>query len=144
MWINNNAVIKSEGPGITIARGSVLGSGVTIYDSDFHDLRPGRRHAGEARTGAVLLCEDVFVGDGVKILKGVRIGAHSVLGAGSVVTRSIPEGVIAAGNPARVVRELTEEDTVREAGTLARLPLGPKQPGRGSTALARDPHVARR
>ena len=99
VWVNNNAVIKSEGPGITIGRGSVLGSGVTIYDSDFHDLRPGRRHDGKALTGAVVVCEDVFVGDGVKILKGVRIGAHSVVGAGSVVTRSIPDGVVAAATP---------------------------------------------
>ena len=57
----------------------------------------------------VELAENVFIGDGVKILKGVTIGADSVVGAGSVVTRSIPEGVIAAGNPARVVRELAYE-----------------------------------
>jgi maltose O-acetyltransferase len=54
----------------------------------------------------VHLEENVFVGDGTRILKGVTIGRDSVVGAGSVVTRSIPAGVIAAGNPARVVREL--------------------------------------
>jgi acetyltransferase-like isoleucine patch superfamily enzyme len=106
--INNNAFLKSEGPGIRIGARALLGSEVTIYDSDFHDLRPNRRRDGQPRVGAVELGEDVFVGDGVKILKGVSIGAHSVIGAGSVVTRSIPVGVIAAGNPARVIRPLDE------------------------------------
>ena len=50
--------------------------------------------------------ENVFVGMSVKILKGVTIGADSVIGAGAVVSASIPAGVIAAGNPARIVREL--------------------------------------
>lgn len=104
--INNNAFIKSEGPGIRIGARALLGSEVTIYDSDFHDLRPSRRRGGQPRMGPVELGEDVFVGDGVKILKGVSVGAHSVIGAGSVVTASIPEGVIAAGNPARVIRPL--------------------------------------
>lgn len=107
--INNNAFIKSEGPGIRIGRDTLLGSEVTIYDSDFHDLRAGRRRDGRPKMGAVELAQDVFVGDRVLILKGVRIGAHAVIGAGSVVTRSIPAGVIAAGNPARVIGELPGE-----------------------------------
>jgi acetyltransferase-like isoleucine patch superfamily enzyme len=106
--VNNNAFIKSEGPGIRIGARALLGSGVTIYDSDFHDLRPNRRREGQPRMAPVELGEDVFVGDGVKILKGVSIGAHSVIGAGSIVTSSIPAGVIAAGNPARVIRALDE------------------------------------
>jgi acetyltransferase-like isoleucine patch superfamily enzyme len=105
-WVNNNAVIKSEGPGIRIGAHALIGSEVTIYDSDFHDLRPGHRHDGEPAMAAVELGENVFIGDRVTILKGVQIGDHSVIGAGSVVTRSIPEGVIAAGNPARVIRSL--------------------------------------
>jgi acetyltransferase-like isoleucine patch superfamily enzyme len=108
--VNNGAFIKSEGPGIRIGARALLGSEVTIYDSDFHDLRPERRRDGQPRMGAVELEEDVFVGDRVLILKGVRIGAHSVIGAGSVVTSSIPPGVIAAGNPARVIRELSDGD----------------------------------
>ena len=106
--INNNAFIKSEGPGIRIAPGGLLGSEITIYDSDFHELTPGRRRGGRARMAEVELEEDVFVGDRVMILKGVRIGRGSVIGAGSVVCGPIPEGVIAAGNPARVLRELSE------------------------------------
>jgi maltose O-acetyltransferase len=50
----------------------------------------------------------VWVGGGAIICPGVRVGARSVIGAGSVVTRDIPEGVFAAGNPCRVIRELGE------------------------------------
>jgi acetyltransferase-like isoleucine patch superfamily enzyme len=101
--INNNVFIKSEGPGIRIGARALLGSHVTIYDSDFHDLRAEHRRGGQPRMGAVELGENVFVGDRVIILKGVTIGANSVIGAGSVVTDSIPAGVIAAGVPARAI-----------------------------------------
>jgi maltose O-acetyltransferase len=50
----------------------------------------------------------VWVGGGVIICPGVNIGSRSVIGAGSVVTRDVPEGVFAAGNPCRVIREITE------------------------------------
>ncbi len=105
--VNNNAFIKSEGPGIRIGAGGLLGSEVTIYDSDFHELSVARRRGGRPQMAAVELEEDVFVGDRVLILKGVRVGRGSVIGAGSVVCGEIPEGVVAAGNPARVVRELS-------------------------------------
>ncbi len=104
--VNNNAYIKSEGPGIRIGPRALIGSFVEIFDSDFHELRPDRRRGGTPCMAPVELGENVFVGDGAKILKGVEVGAHSVIGAGSVVTGPIPEGVIAAGNPARVIREL--------------------------------------
>jgi acetyltransferase-like isoleucine patch superfamily enzyme len=107
--VNNNAFIKSEGPGIHIGANALIGSCVEILDSDFHELHPERRRGGKPRMGAVELEENVFVGDGTKILKGVRIGAHSVIGAGSVVTKSIPAGVIAAGNPARVIGDVPLE-----------------------------------
>ncbi len=104
--INNDVFIKCEGPGVKIGARALLGSGVTIYDSDFHDLRPDRRRGGQPRMGAVELGENVFVGDRVTILKGVSIGADSVIGAGSVVTASIPPATIAAGNPARAIRSI--------------------------------------
>jgi maltose O-acetyltransferase len=104
--LNNNGYLKSEGPGIRIGARGLLGSGVKILDSDFHELAPERRRGGTPRMGEVVLEDDVFVGEGAMILKGVTIGAGSVIGANSVVTSSVPAGVIAAGNPARVVREL--------------------------------------
>jgi len=49
---------------------------------------------------------DVWVGGGALILPGVRVGSRTVIGAGSVVTRDVPDGVLAAGNPCRVIRSL--------------------------------------
>jgi acetyltransferase-like isoleucine patch superfamily enzyme len=104
--VNNNAYIKSEGAGIRIGARALIGSNVSIYDSDFHELHPSRRRGGQPKMAPVELGENAFIGDGVRILKGVTIGADSVIGAGSVVSGPIPAGVIAAGNPARVIREL--------------------------------------
>jgi maltose O-acetyltransferase len=104
--INNNGFLKSEGPGISIGAGGLFGANVEIFDSNFHDLDPRRRVGGTPRTAHVDIGHNVFVGMGVRILKGVTIGADSVIGAGAVVSSAIPAGVIAAGNPARVVREL--------------------------------------
>lgn len=103
---NNNLLLKSEGAGIRVGRDGLFGADVEIFDSDFHDLDPSRRHAGTQRMAPVEIGDNVFVGMGVKILKGVTIGSDSVIGAGAVVASSIPAGVVAAGNPARVVRSL--------------------------------------
>jgi acetyltransferase-like isoleucine patch superfamily enzyme len=103
---NNNSMLKSEGAGITVGRDGLFGAHVEIFDSNFHDLDPARRRGGVQRMAPVVIGDNAFVGMSVKILKGVTIGADSVIGAGSVVSTSIPGGVIAAGNPARVIREL--------------------------------------
>jgi maltose O-acetyltransferase len=103
---NNNATLKSEGAGIRVGRDGLFGAHVEIFDSNFHDLDPRRRRGGSVRMAPVEVGDNVFVGMGVRILKGVTIGADSVIGAGAVVSSSIPAGVIAAGNPARVLREL--------------------------------------
>jgi serine acetyltransferase len=103
---NNNLFIKSEGAGIKIGADGLFGANVEIFDSNFHDLDPLRRHDGRPKMAPVEIGDNVFVGMGVKILKGSKIGSDSVIGAGAVVTGEIPPGVVAAGNPARVVREL--------------------------------------
>jgi maltose O-acetyltransferase len=103
---NNNTFIKSEGAGIRVQADGLFGAEVQIFDSNFHELHPDRRRGGTPRVAPVDLGPNVFVGMGVKILKGVTIGADTVVGAGAVVTASLPAGVIAGGNPARVIREL--------------------------------------
>jgi maltose O-acetyltransferase len=59
---------------------------------------------------AIEIGSDVWVGGGALILPGVRIGSRSVIGAGSVVTRDIPDDVFAAGNPCRVIRKITDNE----------------------------------
>lgn len=103
---NNNLMLKSEGAGIRIGRDGLFGAHVEIFDSDFHDLDPRRRRGDTQVMAPVEIGDNVFVGMSAKILKGVTIGSDSVIGAGAVVSSSIPSGVIAAGNPARVIREL--------------------------------------
>jgi maltose O-acetyltransferase len=103
---NNNAMLKSEGAGIRVGRDGLFGANVEIFDTDFHELHPQRRRGGTPRMAPVDIGDNVFVGMSVKILKGVTIGADSVIGAGAVVTSTIPAGVVAAGNPARVLRAL--------------------------------------
>lgn len=88
-----------------------IGGGVVITDTDAHpiDWRQ-RRKGGEGTLAApVRIADDVWIGANTTILKGVTIGARSVVGAGSVVTRPIPPDCIAAGNPCRVIRKLSAQ-----------------------------------
>jgi bifunctional N-acetylglucosamine-1-phosphate-uridyltransferase/glucosamine-1-phosphate-acetyltransferase GlmU-like protein len=97
---------------------TMLGANVSIVDTDFHTLDPyNRRYNKEAHRinkETVLIGNNVFIGANTIILKGVKIGENSVIGAGSVVTSSIPENVIAAGNPCRVISNLqVEKDNLK-------------------------------
>lgn len=93
---------------IIIKDNVVVGANATIIDTDFHPLDPDQRklQPSDARTGMIVIEDDVFIGMNSLILKGVTIGKGSVVGAGSVVTKDVPPGVIIAGNPARIIREL--------------------------------------
>lgn len=88
---------------ITIGNHVAVGANTTIMDTDFHPLSASERkqHPQNANTAPIIIEDDVFIGVNCLILKGVTIGCGSVIGAGSVVAKSIPPGVIAAGNPAR-------------------------------------------
>lgn len=71
-----------------------------------HPLDVGRRREGWEGSAPITIGDDVWLGGGVIVLPGVTIGAGTVVGAGAVVTRDLPAGVLAVGNPARVVRQL--------------------------------------
>jgi acetyltransferase-like isoleucine patch superfamily enzyme len=93
---------------IKIGSNVAVGANSTIADTDFHPLNAEyrRRHPQESETAPICIEDDVFIGMNCQILKGVTIGRGSVIGAGSVVAKDVPAGVIAAGNPARVIREV--------------------------------------
>lgn len=120
-WTANASLEIGEGTGISgsticaaelvrIGRRVMVGAGCVIVDTDFHPLGPARRRA-EPAAGAsapVVIGDDCFIGTHSLILKGASVGDGTVIGAGSVVTGPIPPGVVAAGNPARVLRALDE------------------------------------
>ena len=88
-----------------------IGGGTKVYDTDFHsiDYDVRRNHTldmKEKKMAKVTIEHDAFIGAGCIILKGVTIGACSVIGAGSVVTKSVPAHQIWAGNPAKFIRNL--------------------------------------
>jgi len=86
-----------------------IGGDCKIWDTDFHSTDPvDRRHKDNAnvKTGSVMIEDYAFIGGGSIILKGVRIGKNSVVAAGSVVTKSIPDNEIWGGNPAKYIRRL--------------------------------------
>jgi acetyltransferase-like isoleucine patch superfamily enzyme len=93
---------------VTIGHRVTVGANSIIADTDFHPLDALTRHnlPLDGATAPIVIEDDVFIGMQSLILKGVTIGAGSIIGAGSVVTRDIPSRVIAAGNPARMIREL--------------------------------------
>lgn len=101
----NNAFSAVAFVKISIGSRSVIGVNCSIIDTDGHDLRPNKR-TDISVSEEVNIGVNVFIGSNVSILKGVSIGENSVIGNGSVVTRSIPDNVVAAGNPARVIRSL--------------------------------------
>lgn len=115
----------SAAQSIRIEDSCMLASHVYITDSDWHGIYDRSLPCGE--TGPVVLEQNVWVGDSAIICKGVRIGKNSIIGAGSVVTVDIPANVIAAGNPAKIIKPLdgdkkivTRKDRFSDAAAMTR------------------------
>ena len=95
---------------VTIGDNVFLAPRVCIYTAG-HPIDAGVRRRQLEYGKKVVIGNDVWVGGNTVINPGVTIGDNVVIGSGSVVTKDIPSGVIAAGNPCRVLRPITEEDT---------------------------------
>lgn len=107
-YANVGLTILDEGK-VEIGDHVFLGPHVSIY-TPVHPIDAEIRNTGLEYTKPVVIKDDVWIGGNVVINPGVTIGSNVVIGSGSVVTKDIPDNVIAAGNPCRVIRAITEED----------------------------------
>jgi len=105
VFFNFNCVVLDVCP-VRIGSFTLFGPAVQIL-TPMHPMNAEERRKAEFGK-PIEIGSDVWVGGGAIILPGVRIGSRAVIGAGGVVTRDIPDGVFAAGNPCRVIREITE------------------------------------
>ena len=105
VFFNFNCVVLDVCP-VRIGSFTLFGPGVQIL-TPLHPLDPELRRRQEFGK-PITIGSDVWVGGGALILAGVTIGSRAVIGAGSVVTRDIPDAVFAAGNPCRVIRPITD------------------------------------
>lgn len=103
-FFSNTNLTILDGARVTIGNNVFIGPNVGIYTAE-HALDTRLRAEGYEFARPVTIGNDVWIGGGVTILAGISIGDGTVIGAGSVVTRDIPAGVIAVGNPCRVLRK---------------------------------------
>lgn len=105
----SNSVIIAQNK-ITIGSFVYIGGGTRIYDNDFHDVNFEVRlnNPTQIPSNPINIEDFVFIGGHCLILKGVNIGHHSVVGAGSIVTKNIPPFEIWAGCPAKFIKKLDE------------------------------------
>lgn len=108
VYINFGCIIL-DCADVTIGNNVLFGPNVGIYVAN-HSLDPKERALGGCFGKPVYISDKVWLGGDVKIVGGVTIGEGSVIGTGSIVTKDVPAGVVAAGNPCKVIRELTDKD----------------------------------
>lgn len=107
-YANYNCVILDVAR-VVIGDNVKLAPNVAIYTAG-HPIHPDSRNSGYEYGIPVTIGDNVWIGGNAVLTPGVSIGSGAVIGAGSVVTKDIPGGTVAAGNPCRVLREITEED----------------------------------
>lgn len=120
VFINFNFTVQDDAP-VTIGDECSFGPNVTIV-TPVHPMLPDERRAmldasGQVRhlcyAKPVVIGHDCWFGANVVVCPGVTVGSNCVIGAGSVITRDIPDNSFAAGNPARVIRPITEADSMK-------------------------------
>ena len=109
-FINFNVSMIDLGK-IKIGNRVLIGPGTGLFTA-IHPIDPEIRATGIEKGVDITIEDDVRIGGNATILPGVTIGKGAIIGAGSVVTKDIPKMTIAAGNPAKVIRKITEDDKV--------------------------------
>lgn len=109
-FVNFDAVMLDVAP-IAIGAACQTATRVQLLTAT-HPIDPGPRRAGWESAAPITVADNVWLGGGVIVCPGVTIGQDTVVGAGAVVTRDLPSGVVAAGVPARVLRDIGETDRV--------------------------------
>lgn len=107
-FANFNCVMLDVGK-ITIGENVMFAPNVSLYTAG-HPVHPDSRNSGYEYGIAITIGNNVWVGGDVVINPGINIGNNVVIGSGSVVTKDLPDNVIAAGNPCRIIRAVTEAD----------------------------------
>ena len=107
-FANYNLIVLDVGK-VKIGDNVQIAPNVSIYTAG-HPLHPDSRNSGYEYGIDITIGDNVWIGGNTCIMPGVTIGNNVVIGAGSVVTRDIPDNMIAVGNPCHVMREITEED----------------------------------
>lgn len=109
-FLNHNAYLMDGAP-IKIGAHCFIGPNCGMYTAS-HPVLAEERNQGLEKAEAITIGDNVWIGADVTILPGVTIGDGSIIGAKSVVTKDIPDNVIAVGNPCRVIRAVTEKDRI--------------------------------
>jgi acetyltransferase-like isoleucine patch superfamily enzyme len=107
-FANYNFTVLDVGK-VTIGANAQIAPNVSIYTAG-HPIHPDSRNSGYEYGISITIGDNVWIGGNACIMPGVTIGNNVVIGAGSVVTKDIPDNVIAAGNPCKIIRTVTEED----------------------------------
>ncbi|GMQ65296.1 sugar O-acetyltransferase [Vallitalea maricola] len=107
-FANYNCIMLDVGK-IRIGKNVMFAPNVAVYTAG-HPIHPDSRNSGYEYGIEVTIGDNVWIGGNVIINPGVNIGNNVVIGSGSVVTKDIPDNMIAAGNPCKVIREITESD----------------------------------
>lgn len=119
-FVNYNFMCLDSAP-VIIEDGVLIGPNVSVV-TPVHPLLADERRPYAREDGVITddeyalpirICKDCWIATNVTICGGVTIGEGTVIGAGSVVTKDIPAGVLAAGNPCKVIRKLTEQDSIK-------------------------------
>ena len=107
-FANHNCVIL-DGAKVTFGDNVFIAPDCGFYTAG-HPFDVKQRNQGLEYAYPITVGNNVWIGGGVKVMPGVTIGDNVVIGSGSIVTKDIPNNVVAAGNPCKVLRSITEED----------------------------------